>query len=112
MGVHWSIEALIAAGALVVARTTMRGTQRGELFGVPPTNRVVAYPGMHVVRVADGRVAEHRGSHDDPGLMWQLGVIQEEAAERPRGSGTTFARRTENMAAIDPGETRVRPARC
>jgi predicted ester cyclase len=77
---HWTAEALIAEGDLVVARTTMRGTQRGEFFGIAPTNRAVVYRGVHVMRVADGKVAEHWGSNDDLGLMRQLGVIPEQAA--------------------------------
>ncbi len=72
----WEIHDLIAEGDKVVARTTMRGTHLGDFFGVPATGRSVTLPGVHVLRIADGRIAEHWGSNDDLGLMRQLGVVQ------------------------------------
>lgn len=71
----WQIDELIAEGDKVVARTTMRGTQRGEFFGIPPTGKAVEMTGIHVVRIADGRIIEHWGSNDDLGLLRQLGAI-------------------------------------
>jgi predicted ester cyclase len=71
---HWTVEDVVAEGDRVVARTTMRGTHRGEFFGLAPTGRPVVYPGIHVLRLADGKVAEHWGSNDDLGLMRQLGA--------------------------------------
>ena len=72
---EWRIDDLIAEGDKVVARTTMRGTHRGEFFGLPPTGRFVEMQGVHIMRIADGRVIEHWGSNDDLGLMRQLGAI-------------------------------------
>ena len=72
---EWRIDDLIAEGDKVAARTTMRGTQRGEFFGVPPTGRAVEMAGIHVVRIIDGKIAEHWGSNDDLGLLRQLGAI-------------------------------------
>lgn len=71
----WQIEDLIAEGDRVVARTTMRGTHLGDFFGIPPTGRQVTLPGVHIMRIADGKIAEHWGSNDDLGMMRQLGVI-------------------------------------
>ena len=71
----WHIEDLIAEGDRVVARTTMTGTQTGEFFGIPPTGRPVRVTGVHVMRIADDKIAEHWGNNDDLGLMRQLGVI-------------------------------------
>jgi steroid delta-isomerase-like uncharacterized protein len=72
---EWRIDDLIAEGDKVVARTTMRGTHRADFFGIPPTGRRVTMQGIHVVRIADGRIIEHWGSNDDLGLMRQLGAI-------------------------------------
>jgi steroid delta-isomerase-like uncharacterized protein len=72
---EWRIDDLIAEGDKVVARTTMRGTQQGEFFGLPPTGKAVEMPGVRVMRIADGRIAEHWGSNDDLGLMRQLGAL-------------------------------------
>lgn len=72
---NWEIHDLIAEGDRVVARTTMTGTHLGDFFGIPPTGKSVSMDGVHVLRVADGRIAEHWGSNDDLGLMRQLGVV-------------------------------------
>jgi predicted ester cyclase len=72
---EWQIDDLIAEGDKVVARTTMRGTHLGAFFGIPPTGRNVEMNGVHVMRIADGKIIEHWGSNDDLGLMRQLGAI-------------------------------------
>jgi predicted ester cyclase len=72
---EWRIDDLIAEGDKVVARTTMRGTQRGEFFGIPQTGRTVEMGGVHIMRIADGKIIEHWGSNDDLGLMRQLGAV-------------------------------------
>jgi hypothetical protein len=59
----------------VAIHTMMRDTHRDEFFGTPPTGKQVSYPGVHIVRIADGKIAEHWGSNDDLGLMRQLGAI-------------------------------------
>jgi steroid delta-isomerase-like uncharacterized protein len=72
---EWRIDDLIAEDDKVVARTTMRGTHRGDFFGIPPTGRSVEMIGVHILRIADGRIIEHWGSNDDLGLMRQLGAV-------------------------------------
>jgi predicted ester cyclase len=72
---EFRIDALIAEGDRVVACTTMVGTQRGEFFGIPPTGKSVTVPGIHILRIAEGRIAEHWGVNDDLSLMRQLGVV-------------------------------------
>ena len=80
----WRIDDLIAEGDRVVARVTMTGTHLGDFFGIPPTGRRVTVGGIHILRVADGQIAEHWGVNDDLGLMRQLGVVpaDEPAAEQ------------------------------
>jgi steroid delta-isomerase-like uncharacterized protein len=72
---RWQIHDLVAAGDRVVARTTMTGTQLGDFFGIPPTGKAVEVGGIHILRVADGKIVEHWGNNDDLGLMRQLGVV-------------------------------------
>lgn len=71
----WHIDDLIAEGDKVVARTTMRGTHLGSFFGVPPSGKTVEMTGVHILRIADGRIIEHWGNNDDLGLMRQLGAV-------------------------------------
>ena len=72
---EWQIDDLIAEGDRVVARTTMRGTHRGEFFGIPATARTVEMAGIHILRIDGGKIAEHWGANDDLGLLRQLGAI-------------------------------------
>lgn len=70
---QWQIDDMLADGDKVVVRTTMRGTQLGEFFGLPPTGKHVVVSGMHLLRLANGKIVEHWGNNDDLGLMQQLG---------------------------------------
>ncbi len=70
----FDVELILAEDDLVAARWTMRGTNTGEWGGQEPTGRSVAFSGMNVFRVRDGRVVEIWNHRDDLGLMQQLGV--------------------------------------
>ncbi len=50
-------------------------TTPGELMGVAPTNRPVAFRLVHLVRFQDGKSIEHWAVRDDLTLMRQLGVV-------------------------------------
>ena len=53
-----AVEDLIADGDRVAARWTLRGTQRGELLGVPPSGKPTTVRGVGWLRLADGKIAE------------------------------------------------------
>jgi steroid delta-isomerase-like uncharacterized protein len=71
---QWTIDDMIGEGDKVAIRTTLRATHQGEFFGIPPTGRQVTVTGIHILRIADGKIAEHWGNNDDLGMMQQLGV--------------------------------------
>jgi steroid delta-isomerase-like uncharacterized protein len=73
--VECEIHETIAQGDKVAARWTMRGTQTGELNGIPPTGKRVTLSGITIYRIADGKVVEERGQEDGLGFLQQLGVI-------------------------------------
>lgn len=54
----------VAEGDRVVTRKTIRGTHRGPLFGIAATGRAVAIEVIDIVRLVDGRYAEHWGAND------------------------------------------------
>jgi steroid delta-isomerase-like uncharacterized protein len=66
------IDELVAEGDRVAVATTLSGTHEGELMGMAPTGRSVSVTGIDIVRIADGRIVEHRGLTDIVGLMRQL----------------------------------------
>lgn len=68
-------EELIAEGDRVATRWTCRGTQEGELFGVPATGKPVSLSGISIYRISGGKVVEERGVSDLLGLLQQLGAI-------------------------------------
>ncbi|MCE7981141.1 MAG: ester cyclase [Caldilinea sp. CFX5] len=72
---YWDEEALVAEGDLVVGRYVLRGTHRGEFFGIPATGKAITVSNIHIMRLADGKIVEHWGHGDDMGLMRQLGAI-------------------------------------
>jgi predicted ester cyclase len=93
--IRWDIDEMLADGDKVVLRLTMHGTQDGDFFGIPPTNREVTVSGTHIVRIEDGKVVEHWGNNDDLGLMRQLGVWQE-----PSGDLQRLSSREANKAVV------------
>ena len=70
--VEVEIDEIVVEGDRVAAATTFTGTHQGELMGVAPTGRRVSVTGIDIVRVADGKIVEHRGLTDIVGLMRQL----------------------------------------
>lgn len=71
------VKEAVARGDAVAQRWTARGTNTGELMGMPPTGREVTVEGMTFARVAGGRVVEARTTWDTLALMQQLGAVPE-----------------------------------
>jgi steroid delta-isomerase-like uncharacterized protein len=72
---RFTTEHLVAEGDTVVARSTVRGTLRGELLGIPPTSKEVTVAAMELFRLADGKIAKQWVTMDALGLLRQLGAI-------------------------------------
>ncbi len=70
-----TIDDITAEGDKVWARSTWNGTHRGELLGIPATNKEVSFGGIDIIGYAEGKAAEHWGVTDTFSLMTQLGVI-------------------------------------
>ncbi len=50
-------------------RVTTRPTHTGDFMGIPPTGDTVEFTGIHVYRIADGKIAEEWFNHDLLTLM-------------------------------------------
>ena len=75
---HHAIEDLIAEGDKVTMRCTLTGTHQGRFPGfleMPPTGKSICQRQIHILRVQDGKVAEHWVIRDDLAMMQQLGLI-------------------------------------
>lgn len=78
---HWTIQEQIAEGEKVVTRFTWTGTHKGEFMGIPPTNKSVEVWGIVIDVVRNGLFSESRILMDTVGLLQQLGVMPQPAAE-------------------------------
>ena len=72
---YWEVHDVIGDGDVVATRVTHHGRQTGELMGMPPTGREVAYEYVHFLRFRDGKAVEQWSVRDDMTLMRQLGVV-------------------------------------
>ena len=72
---RWEIHHVIGDGDLVAVHATHHGRQTGELMGIPPTGREVAYDYVHILRFRDGKAVEHWSVRDTLTMMRQLGVV-------------------------------------
>jgi len=70
-----AIDDLIAEGDKVAARVIMTGTHTGNFYGIHATGKRVEFSGIYVVRIANGKIAEHWGEEDSLSLLTQLGVM-------------------------------------
>lgn len=77
-----SVDDVFAQGDGVVTRWRARGTNTGELAGMPPTGRSVDVTGISIDRFdEDGKLVEVWDQWDNAGFMAQLGLTPELAAQ-------------------------------
>ena len=66
---------IIAEGDKVVVRNSAQGTQQGEFMDLPPSGKHATWSEIHIVRLADGKIAEHWAIVDQLSVLQQLGAI-------------------------------------
>jgi predicted ester cyclase len=69
-----AFDFVVAEGDVVATIGHYCGHHDGPLMGVPATDRELRFTVMHVDRVQDGRIVEHRGIGDVNAMWAQLGV--------------------------------------
>lgn len=70
-----NVEEVMAEGDRIAFRSTITGTHRGQLAGLPATGREIEVGLVDVIRVEDGRFAEQCGGPDMADLFRQLGAV-------------------------------------
>ena len=70
-----TVEPALAEGDLEAAHSILTGTHQGDFAGSPPSGNSVEFSGVDIIRVVDGKVAEHWGSTDTLSLMQQIGAV-------------------------------------
>jgi len=69
-----NFDYVIVNGENVVTIGTYIGTHLGDMQGIAPTKAELALPVMHLDRVVEGKIVEHRGLANQVQFMAQLGI--------------------------------------
>ena len=73
---HWQVEQILAAeNDHVVVRWTGQGVHTAEVMGIPATGKRVSVAAISLLRIAEGKVAEHWCTWDTLGMLQQMGVV-------------------------------------
>ncbi len=75
-GTH-EITLQVAEGDLVVSHIRGRGTHKGELLGIPATNKEVETEGIAIHRIRDAKIVEYWAVVDVVNVLQQLGAVPE-----------------------------------
>jgi steroid delta-isomerase-like uncharacterized protein len=77
-----TVEDIFASGDKCAMRWSARGTNDGELLGMPPTGKKVEITGNSIDRFdSDGKIVETWDNWDNAGFMTQLGITPEMAGQ-------------------------------
>jgi len=68
------IDLEVAEGDLVASYSTVSGTHKGELFGMPATGKHAEWTETHIEKIVNGKITEHWGIVDQMGMLRQLGL--------------------------------------
>ncbi len=72
---NYEIQNIVIAEDQVAVHTIMRGTHKGDFFGLAPTGKTVEISQMQIERIQDGKIIEHWRVTDELSMMRQLGQI-------------------------------------
>jgi nogalonic acid methyl ester cyclase / aklanonic acid methyl ester cyclase len=72
---HYEEQETIATGDKVVSIVKVTGKHTGNFFVIPPSGNKINYEAVHIHRIVDGKIVEHKAIRDDLSLMVQLGVV-------------------------------------
>jgi len=80
--INVTVEDVIGDGDKAVTRWTIRGTHRGELMGIAPTEKQMELKGITIHRFEGSKIVEEWERYDNLAMMQQLGVIPEQEQAR------------------------------
>jgi steroid delta-isomerase-like uncharacterized protein len=70
-----TVGASVESGDMASAQVTVTAKHTGEFMGVPATDKSVEIEGIDIIRIEDGKCAEHWGVTDNMALMQQIGAV-------------------------------------
>jgi len=70
-----TVGASVESGDMASAGATITGRHTGEFMGVPATDKSFEIEAIDIIRIEDGKCAEHWGVTDNMALMVQIGAV-------------------------------------
>lgn len=67
-----TVEELIAEGDMVACHWSAKGTQRGPMLGIPPTNAEASWTGTSIYRIQNEKITKAKTNWDSLELIQQL----------------------------------------
>jgi steroid delta-isomerase-like uncharacterized protein len=74
--IHYQLERTVSEGDTVVGECTVTGTHRGELAGVPASNKPVSVPATFIVDYKDGKATRWSAYLDVATVLRQIGAMK------------------------------------
>ena len=71
-----TVDQQIGEGEWVATCITARGTHKGSWLGMKPTGKAVAFTGVNINRIVDGRIVEHGGAANLLEPLLEIGAIR------------------------------------
>jgi steroid delta-isomerase-like uncharacterized protein len=72
----YEIEDMVIGADAVAVRATLRGTHRGDFFGIAPTGKSIEVSQITIEHFKDGKIVAHHRVTDELTLQRQLGVVK------------------------------------
>lgn len=72
----FEIKNMVVTDEQVAIHCVMHGTHKGDLFGMPPTGKIVKVNQMQIERIINNKIVEHWRQSDDLDMLRQLGEIK------------------------------------
>ena len=78
---HYTEQEIIASREKVITLVNVSGKHVGNFFGIPPTGRNFTYEAMHMFRILDNKIVEHRAICNDLSFMMQMNLVRPTSQE-------------------------------
>jgi steroid delta-isomerase-like uncharacterized protein len=73
--IHVEVADTISEGDKIAARCIVTGTHRGDILGVPGSDKPVRFAGVAILRIKDGKIVEAWNNFDFQTLSQQIGGV-------------------------------------
>lgn len=73
---HAAQEDIFGQGDKVMVRVVVTGTQKGDLIGIPASNRAVSWNAIDVYRISNGKIAEEWAAEDLTAILADTGTYK------------------------------------